>query len=150
MGELLDWLDDLDAAWVVVMQAQVWDPVKGMGVDWVEEMRSADGEKEGEKREVKKEVMSQTERTRLRSLLVGGVAALEEWLAGSSLSVNGRGMEVDDDEEERGEGMGDEIETALERMGLQQGFDDLFSRTLADMGALAGSVSDPDGMRGTC
>ena len=75
--------------------------------------------------------MNQTERTRLRSLLVTGTAQLEEWLAGADQD----GLE--------GEGI-------LERAGLQQGFDDLFERTLGEMGALAGAINDPVGMEGTC
>ena len=38
----------------------------------------------------------------------------------------------------------------LERMGLQQGFDDLFAGTLTEMGSFAGAVSVPEGMEGTC
>ena len=35
---------------------------------------------------------------------------------------------------------GDDLETTLEHLGLQQAFDDLFSRTLTSMGELGGEV----------
>jgi len=53
---------------------------------------------------------------------------MEEWLEGLST-----------------EGYGD----ALERLGLQQGFDDLFSRTLSEMGGLGEAANNPNGMVGT-
>jgi hypothetical protein len=129
MTELLDWLDDLDAAWLVVLQAQVWDPKLRRGVDL--EVSADDVIR------LKSSPMNQTERTRLRSLLVGGTNALEEWL--SETDLDGGYMDVDDDEAD-----------GVKSLRLQQGFDDLFSRTLAELGAFAGTVSDPDGMRGTC
>ncbi|KAF9018419.1 hypothetical protein BDZ89DRAFT_1140024 [Hymenopellis radicata] len=33
--DLVDWLDDLDQAWLAVLHAQVWDPRKGAGMDLV-------------------------------------------------------------------------------------------------------------------
>jgi hypothetical protein len=63
--------------------------------------------------------MSTTERARLRSLIIGGTNHLEEWLSTST------------DAQE-------DLEAALERMGLERGFEDLFVNTLAEMGALGG------------
>ncbi|KII89430.1 hypothetical protein PLICRDRAFT_698472 [Plicaturopsis crispa FD-325 SS-3] len=114
--ELLEWLDDLDNAWLTVLQARVWDPSLRAGVDLIipaEEFSKP----------VHSTPLNQTERTRLRSLLVGGTSSLEEWLAGIV------------DEEGEGE---------------QQALDDLFSRTLEELGALSGVTMDPDGMRDTC
>lgn len=118
LPEALDWLDDLDQAWLTVLEAQVWDPSTGNGVDLY--IDAADASKG-----IKTSPMSQTERTRLRSLLVGSVASLEEWL------------------EERTEGPEEQdVESMLEKLGLQAEFDDLFSRTLNHLGGLSGIVVD--------
>jgi hypothetical protein len=77
--------------------------------------------------------MSTTERARLRSLIIGGTSTLEEWLSNGGDAT-------------------EDLAGALERMGLEQGFDDLFVNTLAEMGALGGvdvrvdpTSSRPDG-----
>ena len=64
--------------------------------------------------------MSQTDRARLRSIFVTGTSNLEEWLE-KGLVVEGA----------------DDLESALEKLGLQQAFDELFERTLGEMGYLA-------------
>ena len=116
---LLAWLADLDRGWLAVLRAQAWDADACIGVD----TELPEG--------ARASPVSQTERTRLRSLLLGGTDALEEWL-------------------ERLDTQGEPFEVALERVGLEQAFDELFAGTLAEMGALAGS--DPQGMtlEGTC
>jgi len=114
---LLDWLDDLDQAWVAVLQSQVWDPDAGAGVDLV---MSAEDAAQG----ARSAPVSQTERTRLRSLLLGAGESLEEWLAAI----------------DKGNATADDLEGALEHMGLQEGFDELFSQTLQELGALGGSA----------
>ncbi|KAG9225802.1 hypothetical protein CCMSSC00406_0007812 [Pleurotus cornucopiae] len=126
LQEVLDWLDDLDQAWVAALQSQVWDPAQAAGVDLVVDASDAAAG-------MKSSPMSQTERTRLRSLLVGASASLEEWLA----TTNEEGSTMD-------------LEVLLERMGLQEGFDEMFSNTLHELGALGGSIVDPNGMVGTC
>ncbi|KAG5642812.1 hypothetical protein DXG03_002096 [Asterophora parasitica] len=118
LPEALDWLDDLDQAWLAVLQAQVWDPETGAGVDL--HIDAADASKG-----MKSSPLSQTERTRLRSLLVGSSASLEEWL------------ETRQDREED-----EDVEGMLERLGLRADFDDLFSRTLDYLGGLGGIVID--------
>ncbi|KAK0455209.1 uncharacterized protein EV420DRAFT_1554737 [Desarmillaria tabescens] len=110
--DLMDWLDDLDQAWLAVLQSQVWDPKEGLGVDLVIDVDSVAAG-------VKSSPLSQTERTRLRSLLLGGVETLEEWLFGW-------------------EGDGDSSENILEATGLQAAFDEVFSRTLDELGGLGG------------
>ena len=75
--------------------------------------------------------MSQTDRTRLRSLLISGTGRLEEWL-----------VELDTGEQD--------YAAVLHEMGLQQGFDELFAGTLAEMGSLRGVMNVPQGMVGTC
>ncbi|KAH9890500.1 hypothetical protein C8Q73DRAFT_704542 [Cubamyces lactineus] len=118
---LLAWLNDLDNAWLAVIRSQGWDTEECRGVD-VELPQGA-----------RCSPMSQTERTRLRSLLISGSDSLEEWLEG--LSTAGEGS----------------FEVTLQRLGLEQSFNELFAGTLAEMGSLRGSeVNDPSGMIGTC
>ncbi|KAI0781521.1 hypothetical protein BD413DRAFT_31924 [Trametes elegans] len=118
---LLAWLNDLDKAWLAVLRAQGWDP---------EECRGIDVERPPESRSTP---VSQTERTRLRSLLIAGSDSLEEWLEG--LDTAGEGS----------------FEVTLQRLGLEQSFNELFAETLAEMGSLGSAqVNDPRGMVGTC
>ena len=125
LPNLLDFLDDLDQAWLAVLQSQIWNPLLGEAVDFVIPAQQLSSSK------IHSTPMSQTERTRLRSLLVTGTSQLEEWLA----SI-GTGSE--------------ELHEAFSRMGLQQAFDDLFSRTMAELGGLSGPLNDLSGMEGTC
>lgn len=119
LSTLLSWLNDLDRGWLAVLRSQAWDADAGVGVD-AELQENA-----------RVTPASQTERTRLRSLLLGGTDALEEWM--ERLDTEGEGFEI-----------------ALERVGLEQSFNELFAGTLAEMGSLAGF--DPRGMEieGTC
>ncbi|KAI6009552.1 hypothetical protein F5J12DRAFT_824189 [Pisolithus orientalis] len=113
--QLLDFMDDLDQAWVAVLRSQIWDPTKGEGVDLivpVDLMQFGNTT-------IQSTPASQTERTRLRSLLLTGTAGLEEWLAGSTPN-------------------GEDYELQLEREGLLQEFNDLFANTLAEMGNFTG------------
>ncbi|KAF9239146.1 hypothetical protein BU15DRAFT_47046 [Melanogaster broomeanus] len=126
LQQLLDFFDDLDQAWVTVLKSQVWDPSSGAGVDLVVPVEMIDPG-----RPIRSTPVSQTERTRLRSLLVTGTAGLEEWLSGLGTA-------------------GEDYQLALERAGLMQGFDDLFTATLAEMGSLSEPLIDPAGMKGTC
>ena len=119
---VLDWLDDLDQAWLTVLQAQVWHPVEG-GVDLVIDAADASAG-------VRSSPLSQTESTRLKSLIVGAEASLEEWLE------NGRSGDKDEDE----------LEGRLRKLGLQADFDDLFARTLDFLGSLAGTMVEDNSM----
>ncbi|KAI6037065.1 hypothetical protein BKA83DRAFT_4020684, partial [Pisolithus microcarpus] len=76
---LLDFMDDLDQAWVAVLRSQVSVLDKGEGVDMIipaDLMQSVTS--------IQFAPVSQTERTRLRSLLLTGTSGLEEWPAGST------------------------------------------------------------------
>ena len=120
LPELLEWLDVLDRGWLAVLHSQAWDPVLSEGIDVILTpgapiMRSSP--------------VTQTERTRLRSLLVTGTGTMEEWMVG-----------LDTEEED--------YNGALERLGLQSGFDQLFFRSLTAMGGLGGAASDPAGTAG--
>ncbi|KIK96675.1 hypothetical protein PAXRUDRAFT_825694 [Paxillus rubicundulus Ve08.2h10] len=110
LQRLLDFLDDLDQAWVTVLKSQVWDPSAGEGVDLFVSVEMIEPGKP-----IRSTPVSQTERTRLRSLLVTGTEGLEEWLGTP----------------------GEDYQPALARAGLMQGFDDLFTMTLAEMGSLS-------------
>jgi hypothetical protein len=116
LPHLLEFLDDLDQAWVTVLASQIWDPNSKTAVDLVisadEFVTNGDNNNHTK---IHSTPMNQTERTRLRSLLVTGTAQLEEWLMG-----------IDSD--------GEESQGVLERAGLLQGFNDLFERTLTEMG----------------
>lgn len=63
--------------------------------------------------------VSTTERARLRSLIIEGTDTLQEWLS--------EFVKSDQDFDE-----------VLERMGVEEGFGDVFANTLAEMGALGG------------
>jgi hypothetical protein len=104
---LLAWLSDLDSGWVAILRRQGWDSLTSQAYD----VTLPEG---GTSR-----VVSTTERARLRSLILGGTEALEEWLVKSG----GGGVDFDE---------------ALERMGLEQGIGDVFMNTMAEMGALGG------------
>ncbi|KAI6125229.1 hypothetical protein EDD17DRAFT_1487547 [Pisolithus thermaeus] len=117
--QLLDFMDDLDQAWVAVLRSQIWDPDKGEGVDLIVPV---DLIQSGTT--IQSAPVSQTERTRLRSLLLTGTAGLEEWLAGSTPD-------------------GEDYELELERNGLFQEFNDLFANTLAELGNFAKPSDDP-------
>lgn len=118
---LLDWMNDLDRGWLAVLRSQPWDTESRKGVDVSTE----------EVELLQSSPMNQTERTRLRSLIIGGTSRMEEWLV--ELDTGGQDYEV-----------------VLQTLGLQQGFDDLFSGTLAEMGSFSGVMNMPQGMEGTC
>jgi len=113
LHEVLDWFDDLDQAWMAALQAQAWDPHEGR-VDLVIDAADAIAG-------VKSSPLSQTESTRLKSLVIGTSESLEAWLEGGHSD----------------EGTEAEVENRLQRLGLQGDFDDLFARTLDYLGGLA-------------
>ncbi|KAJ7221514.1 hypothetical protein GGX14DRAFT_353754 [Mycena pura] len=121
---LLNWFDDLDNAWVVVLQAQVWHPEHGPMDLEIEAEAAATG--------MHSSPVTETERTRLRGLLIGGSATLEEWLDGGGLLQCFTG----DEDEEDGEDVA-EIGT------VQDAFGELFHRTLQELGALGGLILTP-------
>ncbi|KAJ6457046.1 hypothetical protein C8R47DRAFT_995990 [Mycena vitilis] len=125
---LLDWLDDLDQAWLMVLQAQVWDPENGPA-DLVVYAEAASAG-------IRSSPVTQTERTRLRSLLIAGSATLEEWLGGEHRRP--ATIPEEDSEDEDDEALND-VQNMLEELGVQDGFDELFWRTLQELG-LSGDV----------
>ncbi|KAF5349607.1 hypothetical protein D9756_008907 [Leucocoprinus leucothites] len=140
LREVLDWLDDLDQAWIAVLQSQVWDPEMGEGVDLVlavnETMNNGEYSNGQPSRTLKSTPISQTDVTRLRSLLVASIADLEEWLSQTkpppssttTASYNGGGNLAGEDD----------VASMLERLGVLDEFDDLFSRTMDFLGGFMG------------
>ncbi|KAI0314896.1 hypothetical protein OF83DRAFT_1165022 [Amylostereum chailletii] len=107
---LLEWLDMLDRGWLAVLRQQSWDTARNEGVELVLPAEAG----------MKSSPPNMTDRTRLRSLLVTGTERLETWLEALNTET-----------EDYGE--------VLTRLGLQQAFDELFSRTLGEMGAFGGT-----------
>ena len=104
---LLDWLQDLDEGWLAVLRSQGWDPAARSGVI----VRLPDGARSGS--------LSQTERTRLKSLLVAATEMLEEWVELLQTRL----------------GEGEVLDIKTTQGGR---LEDLFSGTLTEMGFLRG------------
>lgn len=145
LRELLDWLDDLDQAWFAVLQSQVWDPEVGEGVDLILSLPSSSSSSSNgtitkdDDADLQATItgkstpISQTDVTRLRSLLITNIASLEEWLSQTKRRPSTNG----------GRGSGeDDVAGMLERLGLLDEFDDLFSRTMDFLGR--GYVVEPE------
>lgn len=107
LPELLDWMGDLDRGWLAVLRSQLWDPEtqSGISISLSGNDRSSPA--------------SQTERARLRSLIISGTEMLAEWL------------ETLDKDRETTEDEQSDVETRL---------DELFTGTLQEMGVLQGEV----------
>lgn len=107
---LLDWLQDLDEGWLAVLRSQGWDPAARSGVI----VRLPDGARSGS--------LSQTERTRLKSLLVAATEMLEEWVELLQTRL----------------GEGEVLDIKTTQGGR---LEDLFSGTLTEIGFLRGEFS---------
>lgn len=138
-----DFLDDLDQAWVAVLKGQVWDPRTAEGVGLhipVEDVeipsRAASDPSDASNtnpavlpRPFKSSPPSQTDLTRLRSLLLGGESALEDWMG----NQREHGDESAPDELEN-------VSAMLDHLGLLDDFDSLFSRTFGLLGEFGGET----------
>ncbi|KIK06096.1 hypothetical protein K443DRAFT_674657, partial [Laccaria amethystina LaAM-08-1] len=112
LHELLDFLDDLDQAWVAVLQASRTSlGSKFRGVDLVVPIDSSGLPLTN----VKSSPPSQTD------------SVLEEWVGEERLTQGGEGEK-------------DDLSATLERMGLLDEFDELFSKTLDLLGGLGGVI----------
>ena len=144
LQDLADFLDDLDQAWVAVLKGQVWDPRTAEGVDLhlqadgeiaarpAPDSSSANGTNPAVlPRPLRSSPPSQTDLTRLRSLLLGGEAALEDWM-GAQREQGGDEATLDESED---------VSAMLDRLGLLDDFDSLFARTFGLLGG-ANSVQD--------
>lgn len=132
LRNLIDFLDDLDQAWLAVLQGQMWDPDSGEGLDLMlpsdrisEPNQFHENVPESAIRQPKSSPPTQTDLARLRSLLFSGESSLEEWLGGQRKN----GVPEDD------------VSVMLAGMGLLDQFDSLFVRTLDYLGAFSGSVA---------
>ena len=132
LHDLIDFLDDIDQAWVAVLQGQVWDPESAEGVDLILPIttHASSVPNEPSIRTYKSTPPSQTDIARLRSLLFSGESALEEWLTDERAEGN-----VDSADEV------DDISGMLENMGLLDRFDSLFVRTLDFLGGFGANVA---------
>jgi len=138
LRDVLEFLGDLDRAWLAVLQSQVWDPSTGQAVDLVVTLYddSADHQtinppsNTPSALSIKSTPPSQTELTRLQSLFFTGESSLEEWLTSEK-------SRADDDADN------DDVSGMLDRMGLLDEFDSLFVRTLDFLGSFTGTTAEP-------
>jgi len=100
---VLEWLDMLDRGWLAVLCKQAWDPVRGEGVELSQNLLEMTP------------VPTQTDCTRVHSLLITGTSALEDWMEDKS---------EDDD---------DNLVHDMRRLGHQGAFDEVFHRTLTTL-----------------
>ena len=138
LREVLEFLGDLDRAWLAVLQSQVWDPATDRAVDLVvalndDEPRTINPPSNHipSALSIKSTPPSQTEVTRLQSLLFTGESSLEEWL------TNEKSRAADDVVDN------DDVSGMLDRMGLLDEFDSLFVRTLDFLGGFTGTTAEP-------
>ncbi|KAF9528242.1 hypothetical protein CPB83DRAFT_854694 [Crepidotus variabilis] len=134
LRDLLDFLDDLDQAWLAVLQGKVWDPELAEGVDLEFpidlDLTESEGEDDFLSKPFRSSPPSQTDLTRLRSLLFAGGSTLEEWLSREKRS--GNSFTKDDT---------DDVSAMLENLGLLDQFDALFVKTLDYLGGFSGDVA---------
>lgn len=126
---LIEWLGNLDVGWAAVLEGEdvTVDVVSGNGRGVVRAGTEAVADNELLDRDYEKggkgsDILTQTEKTRLKSLLITGAARIEEWLEGVR-----PGSAENEEEEQAGEYV-----DALEKMGLREVLDHLFEETLRD------------------
>jgi hypothetical protein len=138
LQDVLEFLGELDRAWLAVLQSQVWDPSTGQAVDLVVALYDDHDPKtinppsnipSESALSIKSTPPSQTEVTRLQSLLFTGESSLEEWLT----NEKSRADDADNDD----------VSGMLDRMGLLDEFDSLFVRTLDFLGGFMGTTAEP-------
>ena len=134
LRDVLEFLGDLDRAWLAVLQSQVWDPSTDQAVDLVVTLNDDPQTLNPPSNipsasSIKSTPPSQTEVTRLKSLLFTGESSLEEWLT----TEKARADDADNDD----------VSGMLERMGLLDEFDSLFVKTLDFLGGFTGTTAEP-------
>ncbi|KAF5319017.1 hypothetical protein D9611_012656 [Ephemerocybe angulata] len=143
LRDLLDFLDDLDQAWLAVLQGLAWVPESAEGSGFVDlhhvtaeppskndsepEGRASNGHDEHESEGRKTTLPSQTDITRLKSLLLGGESAVEDWLLNENIAVQPGARDDSND-----------LTGLLDKMGLLDGFDAIFTATLDFLGGFGG------------
>jgi len=133
LQDLVDFLDDLDQAWLVVLQNQIWDPDRAEAVDLVVSLDLSPESTNSPAKQYKSSPPTQTDVTRLRSLLFSGQSALEEWLSNQRNMGDPSRESVDEDSED--------VSFMLANMGLLDQLDSLFVRTLDYLGGFSGDVA---------
>jgi hypothetical protein len=113
---LLQWLNMLDRGWLSVLCGHAWDPLRGEGVELPEELLE------------KAPLPTQTDCTRVHSLLVTGISVLENWMEGK----------------DEGEDEGGNLVHDMRRLGYQNTFDELFHRTLTKLHELEPEEADDE------
>ncbi|KAF9480904.1 hypothetical protein BDN70DRAFT_912530 [Pholiota conissans] len=146
LQDLVDFLDDLDQAWLAVLKGQAWDPASSEGVDVAfpndvamdltdDPPPATNGIAPKTAPTLKTSPPTQTDLTRLRSLLLAGESRLEEWLTnernpvGDNENAADALVEVED------------VSAMLDRMGLLEDFDSLFVRTLDYLGGFGSDIA---------
>ncbi|KAL1715739.1 hypothetical protein EV715DRAFT_275566 [Schizophyllum commune] len=112
LPDLLTWLNELDRAWQVVLAGQIWHPQERVGVD----------PPEGSAVQTRN-LITQTDRTRLKSMLISGSAVIEDWV--------GEIVAQDDVDAE-------DIESMLQRLGIAEGSVRIFPGTLDELERMSG------------
>ena len=142
---LIDFLDDLDNTWLAVLEGQAWDPetAEGVPIQTLHHITDPDGVEylEDQVHQPRITLPSQTDKTRLRSLLLGGASALEEWLLNEKVAKIGPAKSDDQDDE------GD-LTAMLDKMGLLDDFDGLFVLTLNHLGGFGDDIAQVSSIKG--
>ncbi|KAI5824309.1 hypothetical protein K523DRAFT_315469 [Schizophyllum commune Tattone D] len=112
LPDLLTWLNELDRAWQVVLAGQIWRPEEHIGVD----------SPEGSTLQTRN-LITQTDRTRLKSMLISGSAVIEDWV--------GEIVAQEDVDAE-------DIESMLQRLGIAEGSVRIFPGTLDELERMSG------------
>ncbi|KZS98800.1 hypothetical protein SISNIDRAFT_1455 [Sistotremastrum niveocremeum HHB9708] len=115
LDALYGWLSDLEQGWLTVLRSQLWDTTEHAGKDLIlpEDAKPQD----------LPSLVSQTDRTRLRSILILGTEKLEDFL-----SQLGPIEEIEDEE-------GETLDSVLE--DPRQRFADIFGQIFAEMGSFS-------------
>ncbi|KAJ3564947.1 hypothetical protein NP233_g7956 [Leucocoprinus birnbaumii] len=138
LREMLDWLDDLDQAWVASATITGRGILKlGRALTWSSQLarpQPTASTRMGLARTQMAKCI--TDVTRLRSLLVTSIANLEDWLSHTKPRPSSTVSETRNGISDPG-GEAD-VASMLERLGLLDEFDDLFSRTMDFLGGFTG------------
>ncbi|TRM57775.1 hypothetical protein BD626DRAFT_411391 [Schizophyllum amplum] len=112
LPDLLSWLDELDRAWQVVLAGQTWLPQDHTGVDPA-----------GDEPLPTRGLITQTDRTRLKSMLISGSAVIEDWVGDIATQP-----EVD----------AADVEGMLQRLGIMERSVRIFPGTLDELERISG------------
>lgn len=143
---LLEWLRVLDVGWEGVLRGVPWEAaiLTESGSSGIRSGGAGGGDREGrggdgsgeqtrlDEESEKLKALTQTEKTRLKSLLITGAARIDEWLEGLQPEEDSRIEELGD-QNMLGEGGVSDYIGVLEGRGLRERFERLFERTLREL-----------------